>query len=171
MATTKTKTGETRIKKDKKGTFAERTEKRLQEENQWQQYNASAKFLADKMQESLETLAKKTFPTDKINRQAYQEAIAKALVETLSPEIGVKDFWAKMAENGCKELKIEDGHLSFYNNKKEKIDITPYTQAIIFEAHSSFYEQRILEREERIEEAKKQLESLMEEINQKRKHQ
>lgn len=153
----------------KASSFGERTQTRVAEENQWQQYNATAKFLPGEMNKSLQALAEKTFPTDELNRRAYEEAIVKSLTETLSPEVGIKDFWEKMAEAGCKELNIEDGHLSFYNNKKERIDITPYTQPIVFEAHSSYYDQRVMERAQKIVEAKKQLEDLLEEINKNKK--
>jgi len=170
---TTTKMPATTLTKKKKTTkktlsFGERTEQRVSEENQWQQYNAEAPFHAAEIQKSLEILAGKTFPTDTENRSAYQEAILKSLTETLSPEVGVKDFWAKMAEAQCETLKIESGHLNFYDKKGKHIDITPYTQAIIFEAHSSYYDQRNIERQERIEEAKKQLMELVKEINTRR---
>ncbi len=144
--------------------FAQRVEQRLTTENQWQQYNAGTKFVSGDMEEILKILATKTFPTDTQNRKAYQEAIATALTQTLSPEIGIKDFWNRMGEAGCQEVKIEDGHLNFYN-KQGKIDITPYTQPIVFEIHSSFYDQRAIERTHRIEEAKRQLEELITEIS------
>ncbi len=153
----------------KTNTLAQRTEARLAEENQWQQYNSAAKFFPGEMDKSLHALAEKTFPTDELNCRAYEEAIVKSLTETLSPEVGVKDFWGKMGEAGCKELRIEDGHLSFYVSKKERIDITPYTQPIVFEAHSSYYDQRVMERKQRIEQAKNQLQDLLSEINQTRR--
>jgi len=154
MATTKTKS-----------TFAERTAEHQAQENVWQQYNADAKFNARSMVKSLEELANQTFPSDAFNSNAYQEAIAKSLTETISPEVGVKDFWKAMGKAGCKTLRIVDGHLNFFDSKKAKIDITPYTQPIVFEAHSSFYKQRLLERESRILSARQQLQDLLKEIH------
>ncbi|GEM_PF-3402099 len=156
-------------KNSKKGpTFAQRVGERMQEENQWQQYNGEAGFLPE-IEKSLAMLAEKTFPTDIANRHAYQEAIVKSLTQTLNPEIGIKTFWTKMAEIGCKTLRIENGHLNFYSAKNTRIDITPYTQPIVFEAHSSYYDQRLLERKERIGEAKKELQQLLAEINKSHK--
>lgn len=151
-------------------TFAQRTEKRMTEENQWEQYNSRADFYVGNIQKSLEILAQKTFPTDSMNRKAYQEAIVKSMTETLSPEIGIKDFWEKMGDAGCTTLEIIDGHLNFFNAQNERMDITPYTQPIVFEAHSSYYEERIIERKERIKEAHQQLEDLIREINKNRRN-
>ncbi len=147
--------------------FADRTAQTEADKNQWEQYNAAAKFFPGQIDKSLEAIATKTFPTDALNRKAYEEAILKSLTETLSPEVGLKDFWNAMSEAGCKELRIENGHMNFYGTKKERIDITPYTQPIVFEAHSSYYEQRNQERAERIVKAKQQLQDLLQEINQK----
>ena len=72
-----------------------------------------------------------------------------------------------MAEAGCKKLQIENGHLNFYNEREEKIDLTPYTQPIVFEIHSSYYDQRVIERQARITQAQKQLQELLAEINNK----
>jgi hypothetical protein len=44
------------------------------------------------------------------------------------------------------------------------IDITPFTTPIIFEAHSTLFDQRQLERKQNIEKAQKQLKELMDEI-------
>lgn len=154
MTTTKTKS-----------TFAERTAAHQAEENVWQQYNAEAKYNAKSMVKSLEELASKTFPSDAFNSNAYQEAIVKSLTETISPEVGVKDFWKAMGKAECRTLAIVDGHLNFFNSEKAKIDITPYTQPIIFEAQSSFYKQRLLERETRILAAREQLQDLLKEIH------
>lgn len=148
--------------------FAERAAQSFQAQNSWQEYNGFSKFYKD-IEKSLKGLAENIFPTNEYNQRAYEEAILASLAETISTEIGVKDFWAAIANAGCKELKIDNGHLSFYKNKKEKLDITPYTQAIIFEAHSSLSEQRALERKQKIEKAKQQLEELLEEINRERK--
>jgi hypothetical protein len=144
--------------------FAERTAKRIAEESIWEQYSSRAKFHLTTMSKSLAELAEKTFPSDDYNNKAYQEAIIKSLTDTISPEIGVKDFWLKMGEEGCKSLEIENGHLNFYLENGKLIDIRPYTQAIVFEAHSSYYKQRQLERSEKIKEAKRQLNQLMKEI-------
>lgn len=154
MATTKTNP-----------TFAERTASRVTQENVWQQYNSAAKYNAKSMLKSLEELAGKTFPSDAFNSNAYQEAIVRSLTETLSPEIGVEDFWKAMNKAGCQTLQILDGHLNFFDPKNAKIDITPFTQPIVFEAHSSFYKQRLLEREKRILEARQQLQNLIKEIH------
>jgi phosphopantetheinyl transferase (holo-ACP synthase) len=155
-------------KKTKTSSFGDRVAKRITEQNQWQQYNSAAKFYADDIDKSLDILAEKTFSTDVASRNAYKEAILKSLTETLSPEVGVKDFWKAMAKADCTHVQIENGHLKFYKDD-QAIDITPYTQPIVFEAHSSFYEQRMVERKERIEEAQKQLKDLLAEINQKRR--
>jgi len=155
----------TKTKKQTSSTFAERTAARTASENVWQQYNAETKFNAKSMVKSLEQLANMAFPTDAFNSNAYQEAIAKSLIETISPEVGVKDFWKAMGKAGCKTLRIVDGHLNFFNSKGEKMDITPYTQPIVFEAHSSFYKQRLLERENRILTARMQLQELLKEIH------
>ncbi len=154
MATTETKS-----------TFAERTATRTAQENIWQQYNTEAKYNRKSMVKSLEELANKTFPSDAFNSNAYQEAIVKSLTETISPEIGVQDFWKALGEADCQTLQIINGHLNFFDSKKTKIDITPYTEAIIFEAHSSYYKQRQLERETRILAARQQLQSLLKEIH------
>lgn len=148
-----------------KQTFAQRTASTVATTNAWQQYNADTKFNSKSMVKSLEELAGKTFPSDNFNSNAYQEAILESLTETISPEVGVKDFWAKMGKAGCKTLRIENGHLNFYDAKNKKMDITAYTQPIIFEAHSSYYKQRQLERESRITEARKQLQELLKEIH------
>jgi hypothetical protein len=152
----------------KKLSFADRANQTYQTQNQWQDYNTTARFYGKNMQKSLEILGKKTFPKDEVNSKGYQQAIVKSLVETLNKEIGIKDFWQRMSEAGCKELKIENGHLSFYADQNQKIDITNYTKPIVFDLHSSFYKQRKLERKQRIEEAKQQLEELMREINESR---
>jgi hypothetical protein len=154
MANTKTQTS-----------FAERTASRMAVENTWQQYNSRAKFNSRSMVKSLEELAAQTFPSDAFNSNAYQEAIVKSLAETISPEVGVNDFWKAMAKAGCKTLAIVDGHLNFYGSDEQKLDITPYTQPIVFEAHSSFYKQRQLERETRILAARQQLQALLKEIH------
>ncbi len=146
-------------------TFVQRTAARVSQENAWQQYNSKAKFDAKSMIKSLEELAGKTFPSDAFNSNAYQEAIVKSLTETISPEVGVADFWKAIAKAGCKTLAIENGHLNFYGAKDLKLDITPYTQPIVFEAHSSYYKQRQLEREARILAAREQLQSLLKEIH------
>lgn len=148
-----------------KQSFAQRTAETVASQNIWKQYNSQAKFYAENMTRSLEELAKQTFPTDEFNSNAYQEAIVKSLVETISPEIGIKDFWKEMNKSGCKTLSIIEGHLTFFDAKTTKIDITPFTQQIIFEAHSSYYKQRMLERETRIMEARRQLDSLIKEIH------
>jgi len=148
-------------------TFAQRTAARTADEHAWQQYHARAKFNGRSMVKSLEELAQKTFPVDAANSRGYQEAIVRSLSETISPEVGVKDFWKAMGKAKCKTLDIENGHLNFLDAKGEKIDITPYTQPIIFEAHSSFYKQRQMEREARIMMARRQLKSLLEEIHKK----
>lgn len=158
MAATKTTTIQ-------KPNFAERTAERVASESVWKQYNSQAKFYAQNMTRSLEELAKQTFPTDAFNSNAYQEAIVKSLVETISPEVGIKDFWKEMNKAKCASLSIIDGHLTFFDHNKQKLDITPFTQAIIFEAHSSYYKQRMLERQTRIMEARRQLESLIKEIH------
>lgn len=154
MANTKTQT-----------TFAERTAKTQAEQNVWQQYNAEAQFDAQNMLKSLEELANLTFPSDAFNSNAYQEAIVTSLTQTLSPEVGIEDFWKAMGQASCKTLRIVDGHLNFFDAKNKKIDITAYTQPIVFEAHSSFYKQRLLEREARITEARRQLQELIQEIH------
>jgi len=169
MAVKTTNTVKSSKQRAKKATLGERAAARIKQENQWEQYNSATKFDKKDLRGCLELLSSKTFPSDEINRKAYAEAIAKSLTETLSPEVGIKDFWEAMGKAGCKELKIEDGHLSFYGAKKEKIDITPFTQAIIFEAHSSFYKQRKIERAERIKQAREQLETLISEINKNRR--
>lgn len=156
MANTKTKTS-----------FAEDVAARQQRESSWQTFNAEAKFNGKSMVKSLEELANSTFPADAYNSNAYQEAIAKSLTETISPEVGVKDFWNAMSKDGCKTLRIEFGHLNFYNNQNEKMDITQYTQPIVFEAHSSYYRERQAQREARIMEARKQLQDLLKEIHKK----
>jgi hypothetical protein len=148
-----------------KSTFAQRTAQTTAAQNVWQQYNSQAKFNAKSMVKSLEELAGKTFPSDSFNSNAYQEAIVQSLTETISPEVGVKDFWKAMGKAGCKKLQIVEGHLNFLDAKGGKIDITPYTQPIVFEAHSSYYRQRQLERETRITEARKQLHELLKEIH------
>lgn len=148
-----------------KTSFAERTADLIAQEHSWQQYNSEAKFHSKNMLKSLEELAAQTFPTDTFNSNAYQEAIVESLTKTISPEIGVKDFWKAMTEANCKTLSIENGHLKFFTIDKTKIDITPYTQPIVFEARSSFYRLREAERENRILEAKKQLQELIQEIH------
>lgn len=158
MARTKTKTSNN-------GTFAQRTAARTASENVWQQFNAETKFQTKSMIKCLEELAGKVFPTDNFNSNAYQEAIAKSLTETISPEVGVQDFWKAIGKAGCKTLRIIDGHLNFFDAKNAKMDITPYTQPIVFEAHSSFYKQRQMERESRIQEARTQLQELLKEIH------
>lgn len=151
-------------KTNTKTSFGQRVEARQHEENIWQSFGSEAKFNAKSMVKSLEELANATFPADAYNSNAYQEAIAKSLTETISPEVGVNDFWKAMANAGCKTLRIEAGHLNFYADK-EKLDITPFTQPIVFEAHSSYYRQRLTEREARIMEAKRQLQELLKEIH------
>ncbi len=146
-------------------TFAQRTATRVEQENTWQQYNAEAKFNSKSMVKSLEELAAKVFPSDAFNSNAYQEAMVNSLTETISPEIGVKDFWKALGKAGCKTLRIVEGHLNFFDGENQKMDITAYTQPIVFEAHSSFYKQRQMEREARIEEARKQLQELLKEIH------
>ena len=145
--------------------FAERTAQTVAEQNVWQQYNAEAEFNTENMVETLEELADKTFPSDSFNSNAYQEAIVNSLTGTISPEVGVNDFWRAMGKAGCKTCQIVNGRLNFFDNQGEKIDITPYTQPIIFEAHSSYYEQRQIERKERIDKARAQLQELLEEIH------
>jgi len=162
MATTKTKK---QAKANSVDSFGARTAARMAQESAWQQYSAEAKFNATNMVKSLEALAKIAFPLDAFNSNAYQEAIAKSLTETISPEVGVKDFWKAMGKAGCKTLRIIDGHLNFFDGKSKKMDITSYTQSIVFEAHSSFYKQRLLEREQRILEARMQLQALIKEIH------
>lgn len=146
-------------------TFAERRAKLVEQENAWQQYNSEAPFYTEDMIQSLEKLANKTFPTDSFNSNAYQEAIVESLSKTISPEVGILDFWKAMGKAGCQNLLIEDGHLNFYTKNHQKIDITHYTQPIVFEAHSSYYRQRQLDRENRILEARKQLQELLKEIH------
>lgn len=146
-------------------TFAQRTASTVASTNVWQQYNADAKFNSKSMVKSLEELAEKTFPSDNFNSNAYQEAIVASLTETISPEIGVKDFWKKMGDAGCQTLRIVEGHLNFFDAKENKMDITAFTQPIVFEAHSSYYTQRQMERETRIIEARKQLQELIKEIH------
>ncbi|MCC6643223.1 hypothetical protein IT411_00570 [Candidatus Peregrinibacteria bacterium] len=152
-------------KTNTKPTFAEDVAARQERENSWQSLHAEAKFNGKSMVKSLEELADSTFPADAYNSNAYQEAIAKSLTETISPEVGVKDFWEAMSKNGCKTLRIEFGHLNFYDAKNQKMDITPYTQPIVFEAHSSYYRERQAQREARIMEARKQLQDLLKEIH------
>jgi len=135
------------------------------QENAWQQYNSNTRFHAKSMVKSLEELANKTFPTDTFNSNAYQEAIVESLTKTISPEVGIRDFWKAMAKAGCESISIENGHLNFYDQANAKIDITPYTQPIVFEAQSSYYRQRQLEREKRIIEARAQLQELLKEIH------
>ena len=145
--------------------FAERTANLQAQENAWQQYNSDTEFHVKNMVKSLEELAAKTFPTDSFNSNAYQEAIVESLTKTISPEVGIQDFWKAMGQAGCQSLRIDGGHLNFLDEKGQKIDITPYTQPIVFEAHSSYYRERQLERERRIMEAKMQLQSLLKEIH------
>jgi len=175
MASQKTKknsNGDSGSPKTKKGsassketlTFAQRVEQRLAQENVWEQYNSEAKFNAKDMADTLKILAQQTFPTDAYNGQAYQEALIQSLVSNISPEVGIKDFWKAMGEAGAKTTKIENGHLNFYNAKNERMDITAFTQPIVFEAHSSFYKQRQMEREKLISKAQKQLSELISEI-------
>ena len=147
--------------------FASRAEAQAEKENVWQRFKSESKFNLTDMLSSLQDLAQNTFPEDRFNIAAYMEAILNSLTENISPEIGVKDFWLKMGEAGCQTIQVENGHLNFYKADKSKIDITPYTQPILFEAQSSFYKQRQLERKERIEAAKKQLAELRAEIKQK----
>jgi hypothetical protein len=146
-------------------TFAERTAEMVAQENAWQQYNSDARFYAKNMVKSLEELASLIFPTDNFNSNAYQEALVESLTKTISPEIGIKDFWKEMGKSGCKTLRIEDGHLNFLDEQGQKIDITHYTQPIVFEAQSSYYRQRQLEREKRIMIARQQLQELLKEIH------
>lgn len=160
MASTKTNS-------TSKKTFAQRTAETRASQNVWQQYNAEVKFNEKSMVKSLEALAENVFPADSFNSKAYQEAIVNSLTETISPEVGVKDFWKAMSKANCKTLRIIAGHLNFFDAKGEKMDITAYTQPIVFEAHSSFYKQRQAEREQRIMEARKQLKELIKEINKK----
>lgn len=162
MATTKTKKSN---QADSTPSFGARTAARVAQESAWQQYNAEAKFNPKSMVKSLEELSKLAFPLDAFNSNAYQEAIAKSLTETISPEVGVKDFWTAMGKAGCKTLRIIDGHLNFFSGKAAKMDITSYTQPIVFEAHSSYYKERLLEREERILQARMQLQNLIKEIH------
>ncbi|HRY90858.1 MAG TPA: hypothetical protein P5229_00740 [Candidatus Gracilibacteria bacterium] len=147
-------------------TLAQRTEEKNKQENAWEQYNSDTKFDAKDILKCLKVLAEKTFPNDDVNTAAYQEAIIQSLTETLDPGLGIRDFWKAMTEAGCKTLKIEEGHLNFYSGKT-KIDITPYTQPIIFDAESDIYKERLLERKEQIKEAKRQLEELLNEIQKK----
>ena len=158
-------TAHTSSTQDQSASFAERTAARVAQENVWQEYNAEAEYNASSMLTSLEELAKLAFPMDAFNSNAYQEAIVTSLTATISPEVGVRDFWEALEKAGCKKLRIIGGHLNFFDSQEAKIDITPYTQPIIFEAHSSFYKQRLLEREQRIHEAKTQLQSLLKEIH------
>lgn len=151
-------------------TLADRTAERLAKENVWQEFSSKANFHPEDMTRSLQELAEKTFPTDEFNSKAYQEAIATALAETISPEIGVKDFWMNIGKAGCMKLAIIDGHLNFFDSKNEKMDITAYTRPIIFEAHSSFYKQRLLERQQHIKEARQQLDELIQEIHKSNKN-
>lgn len=155
----------TKNKSTTKMSFAERTAAEQAKQNVWQQYNSEAQFNAKSMVKSLEELANKTFPSDAFNSNAYQEAIVKSLTETISPEVGIKDFWKAMDQAGCKTMRIVDGHLNFFDSKKTKIDITAYTQPIVFEAHSSFYKQRQMERTSRIMQARAQLQELLQEIH------
>ncbi len=148
-----------------KNSFAQRTAQTTAAQNVWQQYNSQAKFNAKSMVKCLEELAGETFPSDNFNSNAYQEAIVQSLTETISPEVGVKDFWKAMGQADCQKLAIIDGRLNFFDGTGAKIDITPYTQPIIFEAHSSYYRQRQLEREARITAARKQLQELLKEIH------
>lgn len=150
-----------------KSTFAQRTAQTTAAANAWQQYNSRAKFNAKSIVKSLEELAGLTFPSDSFNSNAYQEAIVQSLTETISPEVGVADFWKAMGKAGCKNLEIVNGHLNFLDATGNKIDITSYTQPIIFEAHSSYYRQRQLEREARITAARQQLHELLKEIHKK----
>lgn len=154
-------------KKTSGKSFAQRTAETSAAQNVWQQYNAEAAFNGKDMVKSLEELAAKVFPSDSFNSNAYQEAIVSSLTETISPEIGVKDFWKAMDKAGCKTLRIVDGHLNFFNAGDEKMDITSFTQPIVFEAHSSYYKQRQSERESKIMEARKQLKELLKEIHKK----
>ncbi len=151
----------------KSDSFADRTKKQFEKENVWQRFKSEAKFNLTDIISSLQDLAQNTFPEDKFNIAAYMEAILNSLTENISPEIGVKDFWLKIGEIGCETLKIENGHLNFYKSDNSKIDITPYTQPIVFEAQSSFYKQRQMERKSYIETAKKQLTELKKAIKQK----
>jgi hypothetical protein len=147
-------------------TLAERAAARLAEENSWEQYNSETKYDGRSMQKSLKDLALKTFPADPVNCVAYQEAVVQSLTETISPEIGIKDFWKAIGKDGCKFLKIEFGHLNFYAKNGNRLDITGYTQPITFGAESSIYSERLEERAQKILEAKKQLTELMSEIQQ-----
>lgn len=157
----------TKNKNPEKATFAARTAAEQAKQNVWQQYNSQTKFNAKNMVKSLEDLANQTFPSDTFNSNAYQEALVKSLSDTISPEIGVQDFWKALNKAGCQTLAIVDGHLNFYAANNTKIDITPFTQPIVFEAHSSFYKQRQLERSERITAARGQLQDLLTEIHRK----
>jgi hypothetical protein len=156
-------------KTQKKGgkSFADRTAATTAAQNVWQEFNAEVKFDGKSMVKSLEALAAQVFPTDSFNSNAYQEAIVNSLTETISPEVGIKDFWKAMNKAKCASLRIVDGHLNFFSAKNEKMDITKYTQPIVFEAHSSYYKQRQAEREKRIMEARKQLKELIKDIHKK----
>ncbi len=166
-AATQTRPATKNIKKDL--TLAQRTEQRLAEENRWQMFDAETKYVASNMQKCVKNLGDIIFPYNEYNSNIYQEAIVNSLTETISPEVGIKDFWKNMGKDGCKTVKIEEGHMNFYDAKNKKMDLTKYTQPIVFYATSNLYEQREIERQKRIIEAKKQLEELMAEINKKQK--
>ncbi len=156
MATDNTKTSNL--------SFAERTAQTQAEENSWQEYNTKTKFYPDHIRKTLEELADQVFPNDAYNANAYQEAILDALVQTIRETLGIRDFWAEMADHECEYVQIDNGHLNFYNAENQKIDLTPFTQKITFEAHSSYYKQRQKERREAIAAARAQLSQLKKEI-------
>lgn len=158
-AATQTKT----TKKDL--SFAQRAEQHLAEANQWQTVEAETKYIGSNMQKCLGELGDAIFPGNRESSSMYQEAIIASLVETISPEIGVLDFWKAIGKDGCSKVKIEQGHMNFYDSKNKLIDITKYTQSIEFYANSSFYDERMKERIAKIEEAKRQLAELMNEIS------
>jgi hypothetical protein len=150
--------------------FAERTALTAQKENQWQSFNSKqqVKFYPDNLRRTLKEIGDQLFPGSEYNSNAYQEAILNALSSTISPEIGVIDFWGKLTDLECEYVEIDNGHLNFFNAEGARIDITPFTQQIVFEAHSSYYKQRQKERLAAIAEARLQLEQLKKEIFKKR---
>ncbi len=154
--------------KNKKTTMSDRAQTRVKKENRWQIFEAEAKFISGDMAKCLKTLADAIFPNNEYNSQIYQEAIAGSLIETISPDLGIYDFWKALKKDDCETVKIENGHMNFYTKKSTKIDITKYTQPIIFPATSSLDEQRKMERTKKIAEAKKQLEELIKEIKNKK---
>ncbi len=145
--------------------FAQRTEQTRTASQTFKRFAGQAKFYPDNIRKTLQELGTQMFPNNEYNNKAYQEAIVMSLTNIISPEIGIRDFWSDMTDHEAEIVRIENGFMKFYNAENQQIDITQFTQPIVFEAYSSYYKQRQKERKIMIELAKQQLDQLKNEIH------